>query len=59
MSSLQIVSSEFGVSKGFGFVTMADMQDAVRAIKNLDGRIVVNRPVYIFLMTQVRSFTKV
>ncbi|KAH9488798.1 Polyadenylate-binding protein 1 [Bulinus truncatus] len=56
--SAKVISNEFGVSKGFGFVIMSDAQDAVRAIKNLDGRIVVNRPVYVAPTAQARALTK-
>ncbi|XP_059149573.1 polyadenylate-binding protein 1-like isoform X2 [Physella acuta] len=56
--SAKVISNEFGVSKGFGFVIMSDVQDAVRAIKNLDGRIVVNRPVYVAPTAQARCLTK-
>ncbi|CAL1530905.1 unnamed protein product [Lymnaea stagnalis] len=56
--SAKVISNEFGVSKGFGFVMMSDAQDAVRAIKNLDGRIVVNRPVYVAPTAQARALTK-
>lgn len=45
--SAKVISNEFGASKGFGFVIMSEAQDAVKAIKNLDGRIVVNRPIYV------------
>ncbi|RUS72660.1 hypothetical protein EGW08_019575 [Elysia chlorotica] len=56
--SAKVISNEFGASKGFGFVIMAEAQDAVRAIKNLDGRIVVNRPVYVAPTGQPRTLTK-
>ncbi|KAK6976192.1 polyadenylate-binding protein 3 [Biomphalaria glabrata] len=56
--SAKVISNEFGTSKGFGFVIMSDAQDAVRAIKNLDGRIVVNRPVYVAPTAQARALTK-
>jgi len=45
--SAKVISNEFGISKGFGFVIMSEAQDAVKAIKSLDGRIVVNRPIYV------------
>ncbi|BFZ14647.1 hypothetical protein BsWGS_17686 [Bradybaena similaris] len=56
--SAKVISNEFGVSKGFGFVIMSDAQDAVRAIKNLDGRIVVNRPIYVAPTVHARLVTK-
>ncbi|GFR65190.1 polyadenylate-binding protein [Elysia marginata] len=56
--SAKVISNEFGASKGFGFVIMAEAQDAVRAIKNLDGRIVVNRPVYVAPTGQPRTLTR-
>ncbi|CAG5136234.1 unnamed protein product [Candidula unifasciata] len=56
--SAKVISNEFGVSKGFGFVIMTDAQDAVRAIKNLDGRIVVNRPIYVAPTVHARLVTK-
>ncbi|GFO34381.1 polyadenylate-binding protein [Plakobranchus ocellatus] len=56
--SAKVISNEFGASKGFGFVIMAEAQDAVRAIKNLDGRIVVNRPVYVAPTGQPRTLAK-
>jgi len=52
--SAKVISGEFGDSKGFGFVIMSEAQDAAKAIKNLDGRIVVNRPIYVAPAAQAR-----
>jgi len=56
--SANVISNEFSASKGFGFVIMSEAQDAVKAIKNLDGRIVVNRPIYVAPAAQARSLPK-
>jgi len=56
--SAKVISSEFGASKGFGFVIMSEAQDAVKAIKSLDGRIVVNRPIYVAPAAQPRPLHK-
>jgi len=57
--SAKVISNEFDASKGFGFVTMSEAQDAVKAIKNLDGRIVVNRPIYVAPAAHASSYFKV
>lgn len=56
--SAKVISNAFGASKGFGFVIMSEAQDAVKAIKNLDGRIVVNRPIYVAPAAQARPLPK-
>jgi len=45
--SAKVICNKSGDSMGFGFVIMSEAQDAVKAIKSLDGRIVVNRPIYV------------
>jgi len=57
--SASVISSEHGDSKGFGFVIMSEPVDAVKAIKHLDGRIVVNRPIYVTPAAQPRPLAKV
>jgi len=56
--SAKVIANEFGSSKGFGFVIMSEAQDAVKAIKSLDGRIVVNRPIYVAPAAQARALSK-
>jgi len=48
VSSSKIISDKFsGRSKGFGFVTMDDQQEAKKAIKELNGATFGNREIVV------------
>jgi RNA recognition motif-containing protein len=44
-SATVIVDRETGKSRGFGFVTMPDNEEAERAIKDIDGSSIDGRPL--------------
>lgn len=48
VSSSRIITDKFsGRSKGFGFVTMEDQQEAEKAIKELNGATIENREIVV------------
>lgn len=47
--SLQIMTDEFGHSKGFGFVCFSSPEEATKAVTEMNGRIVVSKPLYVAL----------
>ncbi|MFH1296118.1 MAG: RNA-binding protein [Bacteroidota bacterium] len=46
VSSVNLISDKYtGQSKGFGFVVMENKDEAIKAIKGLDGREIDNREI--------------
>lgn len=46
--NMQVMTEE-GRSKGFGFVCFSSPQEATRAVTEMNGRIIVSKPLYVAL----------
>uniref|UniRef100_A0A7S1TBF4 Polyadenylate-binding protein n=1 Tax=Compsopogon caeruleus TaxID=31354 RepID=A0A7S1TBF4_9RHOD len=49
ISSAKIMRNDRGDSKGFGFVCFTQQEDATKAVIELNGRIIDNKPIYVAL----------
>jgi len=49
ITSAKVMRDDKGVSKGFGFVCFATPDEATKAVTELNGKIVMNKPIYVAL----------
>lgn len=49
ITSAQIMRDEIGASKGFGFVCFSSPEEATRAMSEMNGRILVQKPLFVAL----------
>ena len=49
ISSAKVMSDEKGTSKGFGFVCFDSQEEATKAVSEMNGHILANKPLYVAL----------
>jgi len=49
ITSAKVMKDEKGASKGFGFVCYATPDEATKAVTELNGKIIMNKPIYVAL----------
>jgi polyadenylate-binding protein len=49
ITSAKVMRDEKGASKGFGFVCYATPDEATKAVTELNGKIIMNKPIYVAL----------
>jgi len=49
ITSAKVMRDDKGVSKGFGFVCFATPDEATKAVTELNGKIIMNKPIYVAL----------
>ncbi|KAI3635873.1 hypothetical protein MIR68_006511 [Amoeboaphelidium protococcarum] len=59
MNKVRVVMDKSGLSKGYGFVSFAEMNDFVDAFREMNGKLVIGRPIVLRKSNfQERSVTK-
>lgn len=49
ITSAKVMRDDKGISKGFGFVCFATPDEATKAVTELNGKIIMNKPIYVAL----------
>ena len=49
ITSAKVMTDEGGHSKGFGFICFSSAEEAIKAVTQMNGQVIVSKPLYVAL----------